>query len=150
MKQFSSLYGQALSTLKSNTLANMTDDDIESYLFNLAVRAIASFKFPRVSLDYEDTATGYAFKEEVSQKEINVLLAYMKMYWLEQQIDDEQRMENLYYDKDVKTFSRGNMLKALKDRYELAQKQVKKVEYDYSRTRDENGVIGVGRIYSDE
>jgi len=59
-------------------------------------------------------------------------------------------MENLYYDKDVKTFSRGNMLKALKDRYELAQKQVKKVEYDYSRTRDENGVIGVGRIYSDE
>jgi|GEM_PF-4980111 hypothetical protein len=42
------------------------------------------------------------------------------------------------------------MLKALKDRYELAQKQVKKVEYDYSRTRDKNGIIGLGRIYSNE
>lgn len=150
MKKFSSLYSQALSTLKSNTLANMSDDDIESYLFNLTVRAIASFKFPRVDLDYESTDEGYAFKEEITQSEINVLLAYMKMYWLEQQMDSEERFENLYYDKDVRTFSRGNMLKALKDRYDLAREQVKRAEYDYSRQRDRDGRTGMEKIYLDE
>lgn len=151
MRQFSSLYDQALSTLRSNTIAQMSDEDIENYMFNLAIRAIGSFKFPRVSLDFDKDIEGnYAFKEEISQKEVNVLLAYMKMYWLQQQIDSEERFENLYYDKDVKTFSRGNMMKALKARYEVAIDEAERAEYNYSRMRDENGNDGMSRIYLDE
>ena len=155
MKNFSSLYDQALNTLKSNTFANMTDKDIENYFSSLAKRAIADFRFPKVSLEYEvqnqqDGHPEYTFKEEITQKEVNVLLVLIKKYWLEQQIDNETSFEDLYYDRDVRTFSRGNMIRSLNERYEKACDEAKRVQYDYSRQRDSEGRPGIGTIYDDD
>lgn len=155
MKKFSSFYGQVLNTMKSNTLAKMWDEDIEKYLLDLTLRAIAEFRFPKVSLDYEiiENEHGeeeYAFKNDVTQRELNVLLAIIKKYWLEQQIDSEEHFEDLYYDRDVRTFSRGNMMKSLRERYELAVKQAETAQYNYSRLPDSEGRPAIGSIYDDE
>jgi len=151
---FKAFYPQVLATMKSSTIAAMTDAQIESFLNDLVIRAIAAFRFPKVSLAYEaidesgDGNIVYTFTNPstVTQREINVLLALVKMYWLEQQKDDEELFETLYYDRDVKTFSRGNMMKSLKDNYELAKKNAKTAQYDYSRIAAD-GSSGLGDIY---
>jgi hypothetical protein len=52
---------------------------------------------------------------------------------MEQQLDDESRFEDVYYDKDVKTFSRGNMMKVLMDRYKLAKLEAEHAQQEYAR-----------------
>lgn len=142
MVPFTTIYKQVLNTLKSNTFAELHDYQIEEYLDSLAVRAIAAFRYPNIDLSYTRTTVDgeelYVFDNDITQKEVNVLLALMKQFWLEQQVDDESRFEDVYYDRDVKTFSRGNMMKELRQRYELAEKQAEKAQYEYSRVTNKS------------
>jgi pyruvate/2-oxoacid:ferredoxin oxidoreductase beta subunit len=127
----------------------MHDDQIEEYLNSMLFRAIAAFRYPNIPLTYTTVDEGYgdeyAFENDVTQKEINVLLALVKFYWLEQQLDTENRFEDLYYDRDVKTYSRGNMLKEMKDRYKLAKADADEAQYEYSRVT--NGAPTLGTLY---
>ena len=149
MVPFSTIYKQVLNTLKSNTIAQLHDYQIEEYLDSLLIRAIAAFRYPSIELTYSQTTVEgelvYAFDNDITQKEINVLLALMKLYWLEQQMDDESRFEDVYYDRDVKTFSRANMMKTLQDRFNLAEKQAEKAQYEY--TRVVGGAFAYDTIY---
>jgi hypothetical protein len=73
----SCIYPLFLSTLGSCTYASFTDEELQAELDNLALRAIAKFKFPKVSLDYvydeeledetetEDTNTSTTEDDEV-------------------------------------------------------------------------------------
>lgn len=147
---FNTFYPQILATLKSKTIAAMSDAQIESYFNDLVIRAIAAFRFPKIPLTYTsaevDGETVYTFDENITQREINVLLVLVKMYWLEQQKDNEELFETLYYDRDVKTYSRGNMIKSLKDNYDVAKKNAKTAQYNYSRIASD-GSAGLGDIY---
>lgn len=147
MLYFSEIHRQALNTLKSNTYAKMTDEAIQESLDLLLIRAAADFRFPRVPLTYEEVTdeygfTEYVFTENITQNEINVLLALMKMYWIEQQLDNENRFEDVFYDRDVRTYSRANLMKTLNDRYKDAQRDVKTVQYNYSRVKDNKPTLG--------
>lgn len=146
MLYFSEIHKQVLNTLKSNTFAQLTDAELESSLDLLLIRAIADFRFPKVPLTYkqieEDGLKCYVFTEEITQNEINVLLSLMKLYWIEQQLDNENKFEDIFYDKDVKTYSRANMMKTLNDRYEQAKKDIKVAQYNYSRVKDNKSTLG--------
>lgn len=148
MLYFSEIHRQILNTLKSNTFSQLMDAEIEEHLNMLLIRAIGNFRYPRIPLDYqeiEDEITkekDYVFTEEVTQKEINVLLTLMKVYWLEQQLDNESLFEDLFYDRDVKTFSRANMIRTLNDRYKDAKEESKIAQYNYSRERDNRPTFG--------
>lgn len=147
MLYFSEVHKQVLNTLKSNTFSKLTDDKIEDSLDMLLKRAIADFRYPNVPLTYEkiqeDSETEvYAFTENVTQNEINVLLSLMKLYWIEQQLDNENRFEDIFYDRDVKTYSRANMMRTLNDRHQQAIKDVKVAQYNYSRVRDNKPTFG--------
>ena len=136
---FSTFYNQVLNTMKSNTIAEMSDNDIVQMLDMMLFRAIADFRFPDVSLDFietENPRTGNlenAFVENVTQRELNVLLVLVKQYWLEQQLDNENQFASLYYDKDVKTYSAANLLKQINDRYEKSIQESRMAQYNYSR-----------------
>lgn len=140
------LFPQFLSSIDSCTIAEYTDYDIQSELNKLAIRAIADFKFPRISLDYTwddtentditDIAKGYYFDESsdsVTQKEYNVILARMKQYWIEFQISAERNFQNVYYDRDIRLHSPGNTLDKLDKMYKTFTKQADKAEYNYYR-----------------
>jgi hypothetical protein len=149
---FSVIHQQVLNTLKSSTLAAMEDYEIEVMLNDMIIRAVGEFRFPKISLAYEEitdsnSTVEYQFVETLTQREINVILALVKKAWLEQQLDNESNFENTYYDKDVRLHSRGNLVKALQDRYELAKKEAERVQYDYYRVA--SGLPAVKDIYGE-
>ena len=139
MIYFEEVNKQLLNTLSSSTFAGMTDEEIDETLAMLMFRAVADFRFPRIQLTYAEDVSGYYFENDITQKEINVLLALMKKFWLEQQLDAEKNFEMLYYDKDVRTFSRGNIVQQLKDRYKQAKEDAKYAQFDYGRVNSTGG-----------
>ena len=143
---FKNLYPQILDSLKSGTLAGMTNHDIQLFLDNLIRRAVADFLFPRIDLSYglqfEDDPDDYAFVNDITQKEINVLLTLIKRFWLEQQIDDEEKMEQRYFDAAIKTHSQANMSVAIRQRYQDALKECDIAQYNYSRSVDNKPTVG--------
>lgn len=155
----SCLYPLFLSTLHSCTLASYTDQELQDELDHFAQRAIARFKFPKVSLEYsydntieddslpivERRAKGYYFLNPVGYREIEVILAWMKVYWLEYQLSKERNYENLYADKDVKAFSSGNLISSIVKAYDAMMFTARKTEEDYSRVR-KNGTPAIGDV----
>ena len=125
--KFTDVYPQILNTMQSSTFAELVDADIVAYLDELMIRAIADFSFPYVSLAYTYVADdGYTFTNEITQREINVLIVMVKSYWLEHNLDDDSLFGLVYFDRDVRTYSAGNKIKAMQSRYELSQEAVKK------------------------
>jgi len=149
---FKSLYPQILDSLKSDTLAEMTDHDIQLYLDNLIKRAVGSFLFPRIDLSYELAIVGdpddLTFVNDITQQEINVLLTFIKRFWLEQQLDDESKMEQRYFDSAIRTHSQANMVMAIRQRYQDALKECEIAQNNYSRSVANKSTIG--DIYTHE
>lgn len=155
----SCLFPLFLSSLSSCTLASYTDQELQNELDILAKRAIARFKFPKISLKYEyneeianmslpvveRSTKGYRFVGEVGYREIEVILAWMKVYWLEYQLSKERNYENLYADKDVKAFSSGNLISAIEKAYNTMMATARKVEEDYGRVTA-NGKPAIGDV----
>lgn len=149
----SDLYQLFLSTASSCTYVSLTDRELEHELSNLARRAIARFKFPKVSLNYAYDSTpdangdplGYYFVEEVPTLELNVILAWMKVYWLEYQLSKERNYENVYADKNVTAFSSGNLIASIEKVYTTMREEARKCEEDYGRI-NKQGKPAIGDI----
>ena len=69
--------------------------------------AIARFKYPRVSLDFEEResecdcpAPSFAFKEDLTNDEIQLLALYMKHEWIKRCIASWENIRQLYADMD--------------------------------------------------
>jgi hypothetical protein len=146
---FAELYPQILDSLKSDTLAALTNYDLKVYLDGLIKKAVAAFLFPRIDLGYDinpddDDAfdDNYYFFNTITQKEKNVLLVFIKRFWLEQQIDDDSKMEQRYFDAALKTHSQANMIVALRQRYNDALKECEMAQYNYSRSINNTPTIG--------
>lgn len=155
----SSLYPLFLSSLSSCTYASYTDQELQNALDVLVKRSIARFKFPKVSLEYaydktiedislpvvERSTKGYYFINEVGYRELEVLLAWMKVYWLEYQLSKERNYQNLIADKDVKTFSSANLIGSIEKAYNTMTLTARKVEEDYGRVRTD-GKPAIGDV----
>ena len=96
------LFPSFRATIRGEIYGVITQDELDEECFNLARRAIAAFKFPKISTDYK---TFYAIREEdtllevdentegavphgyfindLSYAEIEILIAWMKVYWTE-------------------------------------------------------------------
>lgn len=151
----------------------ITIDEMDEECYNLAVRAVAAFKFPRISTEYktyyairskeegeentleeveedEDGAIPHAyFVEDITSAEIDVLVAWMKYYWCEQQISNADNFEDIYTDANIKTYSRAN---AVAQNYKLLQHYratAQELETRYSRVSAIRKPT-IGDINSDE
>ena len=149
------LYPSFLATIRGEYYVIVTQDDIDEELYHLAERAIAAFKFPKISTDYEtfyavrtddnvleevdpnETDEGIPhgmFLNELTYSEIEVIIAWMKVYWCENQISNADNFEDMYTDANIKTFSRANAVdKNLKLLVEY-RKNARDLETRYSRT----------------
>lgn len=148
------LYPSFRATIRGEYYGIISEDDIDEECFHLAERAIATFKFPKVSTDYE---TFYAIRTEdntleevdledypeaiqhgvflndLTYAEIEVLIAWMKVYWCENQISNADNFEDMYTDANIKTYSRANAVdKNLKLLAEY-RKYARDLETRYSR-----------------
>ena len=101
--------------------------------------AISQFKYPRVSLEWEEIGESndnipnvYQFKEELTNAEIQLLAEYMKQAWIQRCIASWENIRQLYADKD---FSQANMLDKLNKLNAAIQIEVKHAEGKYDRAR---------------
>jgi hypothetical protein len=139
------LFPLFLSSLSSCTLASYTDEELNSELSNFAMRAIARFRFPRVSLKWttDENNINVFSDENIGIKEFDVIVAWMKVMWLEYQLSKERNYENLYADKDVKAFSSGALISSIaKALLEMTDMARKVEEFYYRADNDGNATIG--------
>lgn len=144
------LFPVFLSSLSSCTLASYTDEELNSELNNFAIRSIARFRFPRVSLQWESNEQGinYFVDTKVGIKEIDVLVSWMKVFWLEYQLSKERNFENLYVDKDVKAFSSGHLISSIAKALDEMTTYARKTEEFYYRA-DNSGNALIEEVNSD-
>lgn len=134
------LYTPFRATIRGEYYGIISQDFIDEECFNLALRAISAFKFPKISTayttfyavrqqdgslkevasadvdksEYGTPATGAApiqhgrFINDLTYAEIEVIIAWMKVYWAENQVSNADNFDDMYTDANIKTFSRAN------------------------------------------
>ena len=166
------LYPVFRATIRGEYYGVITRDQMDEECYYLAQRAVQAFKFPKISTDY---TTIYAIRiddntlEEVAEEdqrfeeaiphayfnntltyaEIEIILAWMKVYWCENQISNADNFEEMYTDANIKTFSRANAVDKNLKLLETYRKYARDLESRYSRTTAERK-SSLGEINSDE
>ena len=103
--------------------------------------AIFRFKYPRVSLEYEqivqvetpEQLTTYQFVDDLTNDEIQLLALYMKHEWIKRCIASWENIRQLYESKD---FSQANHLDKLNKLQLQVEDEIHKAEGIYDRSRD--------------
>ena len=97
--------------------------------------AIFRFKYPRVSLEIEESTdenSVYQFTEDLTNDQIQLLALYMKHEWVKRCIASWQNIRQLYADKD---FSQANHLDKLNKLEAAVALEVQHAEGIYDRSR---------------
>lgn len=148
------LYPGFRQTIRGTYYGLITQDQLDEELYTLAVKAVNTFKFPRISTDYQ---TIYAarvdennlkvvdendpnaiphggFINDITPAEIEVLLAWMKFYWAEMQISNADNFEEEYTDSNIKRSSRANAVDKNIKLMNQYRQYARQLETNYSRT----------------
>ena len=106
--------------------------------------AIARFKYPRVSLDFEEVSAAdlpedisnqvkiYQFRDDLTNDEIQLLAVYMKHEWIKRCVASWEHIGQLYTSKD---FSAANHLDKLNDLEANVKIEVEEQQDIYDRSR---------------
>lgn len=106
--------------------------------------AIARFKYPRVSLEFEEVNAAtdeeentpqlkiYQFTEDLTNAEIQVLATYMKHEWIKRCVASWDHIGQLYTSKD---FSAANHLDKLNDLEKSVALECEAAKDDYDKSR---------------
>lgn len=103
--------------------------------------AIARFKYPRVSLEFEEVPAAndepsqlkiYQFSDDLSNDEIQMLAVLMKHEWVKRCVASWEHIGQLYTSKD---FSSANHLDKLNDLELSVKREVEKQQDIYDRSR---------------
>lgn len=149
------IFPRFLDSVKDCTYVNMDDVDLQETLNNILISAIQEFKFCKVSLAYElddnydslDSGTyGYYFIDNsIGEPEYKVLLSIMRYYWVSAQITWDENFKNPFFDKDIKGYSPGNLLNAMRGILEQFRAQADRDLFNYNRINKE-GRVAWGEI----
>lgn len=139
-----------MDSIRDCTYVNMDDIDLTEVLNGLVISSINDFLFPKCSLEYaEDTSRdpldgesyGYYFLDnEIGEAEYKVIIAFMKVHWIEAQITWDNNFKNPFFDKDIKGYSPANMLTAMRNTLEIFKKNAKEDRFNYNRKTKEGAV----------
>lgn len=93
--------------------------------------AVARFKFPKHSLEYDDSIQ--AFKEDLSNREIQILATFMRVEWLNRVILDGENVRPQYTERD---FSQANLIDKFRNMLSIERTEAKRLESIYYRLSD--------------
>ena len=129
MTSLESVYDAFLSKITEDEWGTWTEEEVNEDLRTILDGAIPYFKFPRVSLEIDDTQE--AFIEDITNEEIQILAQLMKCEWLNRTIMTWENVKPLYVERD---FSQANLLSKLKDLLEEERYNALKLERVYYRS----------------
>lgn len=150
MTNFETVYEQFLSVVKID-FSSLSDGEVLEELRNWTVMASSYFKFPRVSLDFveydlnnpgENGEVGTYFINKLSQKEISVIVEYMKLVHFELQLADSKRYEMYYEDANLKLPSQSALITQTNRAYENQLAKARRLEDNYYRSHNDKPTIG--------
>jgi len=127
MTSFDTVYTAFLSKILDDEWEDWDEEDLQADLFTLLQAAIVRFKFPRVSLDYDE----YGFTDELTNEEVQILACYMKCEWLNRTILTWENVKPLYDERD---FSQANLLDKFNAMLAAEQKHALQLESIYYRS----------------
>ena len=158
------LYPMFLNSIEGDRYKFRTDEDIKSMCYMLATQAISTFKFPKVSLSYNCTyldaygnvvtkddnwaVQNWYFENDVTDKEISVLVAWMITFWYRDLNSNADDFSEQYTDANIKGFSKANHIDKNWKKYTDARALALRTEHDYSRVNSE-GMPALGDINND-
>ena len=123
------LFNAFLSLIQSDEWATLTDLQMEEDLEDIALAAKPWFKFPRCGLEYD--AQGNFIDTKISNTELQIWAAFMKMIWYSRVVDAWENLRPLYTERD---FSPGKMLSEFNSRWEKQVKYAQQLEARYYRS----------------
>lgn len=150
MTDFRIVYDQFLSSGKYD-FNDLTPEEIEKELFNWTVLAISKFKFPFISLDYisytsenpgPDGETSAQFINDITQREITVIVEYMKLHQIQTVMNDARRYDLYYEDANLKLPSQSAVLTQLNRAFENQKRVAFETERNYEKALDYKPTIG--------
>jgi hypothetical protein len=89
--------------------------------------AVTWFKFPRVSLEFDDNG----FIDDLNNEEIQIIADFMKCEWLNRCIMTWENVKPLYEERD---FSQANLLDKLNELQEAQERKARQREANYYRS----------------
>ena len=118
---FSDVYNNFLSKITDDMYMELTLQDTEKILYELLVAALPKFQFPRQDLSYQqiqvegqyEEQTIWAFVNELTQQEINIISTYMIVEWIGQQLASIENTRMKYSGSDFKFTSQANHMQKL-------------------------------------
>lgn len=130
------VYGAFLSRVNEDDWAHCySEEDLAWFLKDWRAfldNAISYFKFPKCSLDINDTEQVFIDPTMTSQ-EVHVLATYMKQEWLKRTIDSWENIKTQYEEKD---FSQANLLKTFISLKDQVIEEAKLAESIYYRSQN--------------
>lgn len=102
-------------------------EETEEDMRHILESAIPYFKFPRISLERDESG----FKNELKSEEIEIIATYMKCEWLNRQI---LSLENIGPQYDERDYSPANQLAKLNELLKATQNRAAKLESFYYRS----------------
>ena len=115
--------------------------------------AIARFKYPRVSLEFEEVNAAddenspqlkiYQFVDDLTNDEIQMLAVFMKHEWIKRCVASWEHIGQLYTSKD---FSAANHLDKLNDLEANILREVNKQQDIYDRSRGKTPAEIFGKL----
>jgi hypothetical protein len=127
MTSYQDVYDAFLSKILEDEWVNWTEDEMTQDLRTLLEGAIPFFKFPRVSLERNDTG----FINTLGSEEIQILASYMKVGWLNRTILTWEHVKPMYEERD---FSEANLIDKLNQLLIEERKNAKTLESLYYRS----------------
>lgn len=128
MTPFSKVYNAFLSRILEDEWQNWLIEEAQQDWFQIMSNAITWFKFPRVSLEFDENG----FIDDLSNEEIQIIADFMKCEWLNRCIMTWENVKPMYEERD---FSQANLLDKLKSLQETQEEKAAKREANYYRSR---------------
>ncbi len=129
MTAFQVVYDAFLAKILDDEWAHWYEEDMQEDWKALLMGAITWFKFPRVSLDYNEEEA--AFTADLNNDEIQILATYMKCEWLNRTILTWENVKPLYEERD---FSQANLLSKFNETLAVEKKNGARLEAKYYRS----------------
>lgn len=129
MTPLAKVYDAFLGKLLDDEWTGWELEQVEQDWRSLMDAALPRFKFPRTNLEINEDDN---FIGDLSNTEIQIIATYMKCEWLNRAILTWEHVKPMYEEKD---FSEANLIDKLDTLLQHEQKQAKRLESLYYRSR---------------
>lgn len=113
-------------------LAQLTEEERDGWIISLMDSALAKFKRhnPQKLEKLDDTS----FVNELDDEEIDIICNLMIVEWLKPYLFSVDNLENLMTTKDWAEYSPANLLRQIRETYDLARLEAKRMVNNYTYT----------------